>query len=134
MKKLFLFCVVAGALTLASCSSISHTAYSDAVNTELYNRTYADLNVSDNVITYKFIPTKAHERAGIKSLKAAAIDKALEANGQGDLLVNPRFEIKKTMSGIQYVIVTGHPATYKNFHNITKEEAEIIDMLKNKKK
>lgn len=134
MKKLFLFCVAAGALTLASCSSISHTAYSEEVNTDVYNRTYADLKVSDNVITYKFIPTKAHERAGIKSLKAAAIDKALEANGQGDLMVNPRFEIKKTPGGIQYIIVTGHPATYKNFHNMTKEEVEIIDILKNKKK
>lgn len=134
MKKLYLFAVVAAALTMSSCSSITHTAYSEEVNTEIYNRSSANLVVSDNIISYTFVPTKAHERAGLKSLKAAAIQKALEANGGGDLIVNPRFEIKKTSGTIKYVTVTGHIGTYKNFHPMNMEEAKVIDTLKKRKK
>lgn len=129
-----MFAVAVVALTLGSCSSIHHTAYTEEVNTEIYNRTSADLVVSDNIITYKFIPSKEHERAGMGSLKAAAIQKALEANGGGDLIVNPRFEIRKQFKSIDYVIVTGHIGTYKHFHPMTTEEANIVETLKNKKR
>lgn len=134
MKKSILFGAAAcAALALASCSTVSHTASTMGVDTQLNNVTTADLQVSDKVISYTFTPDGDHRRAGEKSVKAAAVSKALEANGGGDLLVAPQFEVKKTRglfsSKIKYVTVKGHPATYKNFHPTTKAEAETEVIL-----
>lgn len=140
MKKIFLAAVVAilGAAGLSSCSTISNSAYTDVVDSSISNRSYADLEVSPKVITYKFDCTKEYSRAGLKSCKAAAVQKALEANGGGDLIVNPQFEVKKYRglfsSKIVYVTVTGHPARYKNVHPMTQGEADLIVTLKGKKK
>ena len=134
MKKSILFsAAVCAALSLASCSTVSNTASTMAVDTQLNNLTTADLDVSDNVISYTFKPDANYNRAGEKSVKAAAVSKALEANGGGDALVAPQFEVKKTRyffySKIKYVTVKGHPATYKNFHPTTKSEAETAVIL-----
>lgn len=137
MKKFLLMAAVVVSLGFSSCSTISHSAYSEVVDTEIYNRSSADLVVSDKVITYTYQCDYAHSRAGEKSVKAAAIQKALEANGGGDLIVNPQFEVKKTRklfcSKIQYVTVTGHPAIYKHVHPMTQQEADVIVELKKKK-
>lgn len=134
MKKMILAAAVIAAIGMSSCSSIHHTAAIENVDTELYNRSTADLNVSDKTISYTFVPTKAHQRAGMKSMKAAAITKALEANGGGDLIVAPQFEItqRRGLFGtkVKSVTVKGHPATYKNVHPTTKAEAEVIATLK----
>lgn len=121
------------ALSLSSCSTISHTATTETVDTELMNRSTADLNVSDNIIKYTFTPNDSYRRAGLKSMKAAAVEKALEANGGGDVLVNPQFEIKKTRgvftTRVKYITVKGHIGTYKNFHATSINEAEIVNTL-----
>ena len=139
MKKILLsaFVAVLATIGLSSCSTISNTAYTDVVDSSITNRSYADLEVSPNVITYKFDCTKEYSRAGVKSCKAAAVQKALQANGGGDLIVNPQFEVKKYRglfcSKIIYVTVTGHPAKYKNVHPMTQGEADLIMSLKRKK-
>lgn len=138
MKK-YLLCIAVAALALSSCSTISHTASTESVNTEIYNRSTADLSVSSKKITYTFNPTDAYRRAGEKSVKAAAVAKALEANGGGDVLVAPQYEIKKTrnffgVTKIKYVTVTGYPATYNNVHATTTAEAEVVKTLKCPKK
>ena len=134
MKKSFLLgAALCAALSFTSCSSISHTASTKAVDTNLNDVTTADLVVSDKVVSYTFTPDGAHRRGGEKSMKAAAINKALEANGGGDVLVAPRFEIEKRRglfsTKVKSVTVKGHPATYKNFHPTTKSEAEVIGTL-----
>lgn len=135
MKKVLLIAVAA--LALSSCSTISHTSYTGTVNTEMYNRTSADLEVSDKVVSTTYVCDDDHNRAGLKSCQAAAIQKALEENGGGDLIVNPQFEVKKTrgvfFTKIKYVKVTGHVARYKNFHPLKQAEADIIVTLKRKK-
>lgn len=132
MKKILLVAVVA--MALCSCSTITHTASVEPVNTELYNRSNADLNVSSNRIKYTFTPNDTYRRAGEKALKAAAVAKALEANGNADVLVAPQYEVKKTRglfrTQVKYITVTGYPATYKNIHPTTKAEAEIVSELK----
>ena len=129
---------VAAMLGMNSCTSISNSAYTKVVDSSISNRSYADLEVSNKVITYKYEVDWAHSRAGEKSCKAAAVSAALQANGGGDLIVNPQFEVKKhrTLFGkkIIYVIVTGHVATYKNVHPMTQPEADLIMSLKGKKR
>lgn len=133
MKKLFFVAALTAILSFSSCSTISHTADTAEINTGILNRTSADLNVSDQRITYTFTPTSAHQRAGLKSMKAAAIKKALEANGNADVLVSPEFEIKKTRgvfsSKIKYITVSGHPANYKNFRPTTQQDADVVNTL-----
>lgn len=104
-----------------------------AVDTQLNNVTTANLQVSDRAISFTYTPDGAHRRAGEKSVKAAAVSQALEANGGGDVLVAPQFEVKKTRglfsSKIKYVTVKGHPATYRDFHPTSKTEAETAAIL-----
>lgn len=137
MKK-YLLCAAVAALALSSCSTITHTASTESVNTEIYNRSTADLTVSSKKISFTFNPTDTYRRAGEKAVKAAAVAKALEANGNGDVLVAPQFEIKKTRglfgTKITYVTVTGYPATYNNVHATTVSEAEVVRTLKCPKK
>ncbi len=132
MKKVILFAAVA-LLAATSCSTISHTASTEVVDTELVNRSTADLTVSNDKITYTFTPTSAHQRAGMKSMRAAAVHKALEANGGGDILVSPQFEVKKTRglftTKVKYITVTGHVGRYVNVHPTTKAEAEVVSAL-----
>lgn len=131
MKKVLLFAVAA--FIFSSCSTITHTASTEAVNTEISNRSTADLEVSNTIITYTYTPDDAHRRAGEKAVLRAAVAKALEANGNADVLVAPQFEVKKTRgfftTKIKYVIVKGHPATYKNVHPTTLNEAEVVIVL-----
>lgn len=132
MKKLFL-CAAVAALAMSSCSTITHTVATENVDTQLVNRTTAELKVSDKKITYTFIPSAAYRRAGDKAVKRAAVAKALEEAGGADILVAPQFEVKKTRglfsTKIKYVTVTGHPASYVNAHPTTKAEAEIVNIL-----
>lgn len=129
MKK-YLFLVAAAALSLCSCkSTITHTATTLGVDSEIVNRSSADLEVSSHKITYTFKPTKAHNRAGEKGVIRAAVAKALEANGNADVLVAPQYEVKKSFTGVKYVTVKGYPATYKNVHNTTLKEAEVVNVL-----
>jgi len=132
MKKVILFATVA-LFAATSCSTISHTASTEVVNTEVINRSNADLEVDDAKISYTFVPTSAHQRAGLKSMKAAAVQKALEANGGGDIIVAPQFEVKKTrglfLTRVKYITVTGHIGRYKNVHPTTLTEAEVVNTL-----
>lgn len=127
MKKL-LFLAAAAALTLSSCSSISHTATTLDVANDLTSNSTAELNVAPTKITYTFNPGSEYKRAGDKAVIRAAVAKALEANGNADVLVAPQYEIKRGRS-IKYVTVKGYPATYKNIHPTTAKEAEVTSLL-----
>ena len=138
MKKFLFAAAIAATMGLASCNVVSNSAYTQVVDTQMYNRSVADLVVSDQVITYTYTVDKAHARGGEKSAKAAAVSAALKANGGGDLIVNPQFEVKKRKNlcgtKVTEVTVTGHPATYKHIHPMTQQEADILTQLKGRKK
>lgn len=128
-----IFAAAAAVLMLSSCSTITHTATTEAVDTEIFNRSNADLDVASKKITFTYTPDGSHRRAGKKAVLRAAIAKALEANGDGDVLVAPQFEVKETRglfsTKIKYVTVKGYPATYKDVHATTSEEAQIVNIL-----
>lgn len=134
MKKHFLIAMAAVAvLSLGSCSTVSHTASTEAVDTEIFNRSTADLDVAAQKITFTYTPDAAHRRAGKKAVIRAAVAKALEANGDADVLVAPEYEIKET-SGlftrkIKYVTVKGYPAKYRNVHTTSVEDAQVVNIL-----
>lgn len=136
MKKNLLVIAIA-AISLCSCSTITHTATTETVSTELYNRSSADLTVSPNKISYTFTPNDTYRRAGVGGVKKAAIAKALEANGNADVLVAPEFEIKKTRglftTKVKYVTVKGYPAKYTNVRPMNATEAEIVTVLGGKR-
>ena len=133
MKKQVLFAAAAAVLMLSSCSTITHTASTEAVDTEVFNRSNADLNVSTQKITFTYNPDAAHRRAGKKAVLRAAVAKALEANGNADVLVAPQYEVKETRglftTKIKYVTVKGYPATYKKVHATTSAEAQVVNIL-----
>lgn len=132
MKKVFLIVAVA-AIALTSCNTVTHTSATEDINTAIFNRSTADLVVAEKLITYKFVPDAAHRRAGEKAVVRAAVAKALEESGNAATLVAPQYEIKKHRglfsSKIEYVVVKGYPAFYKNVHAVTPAEAEVISTL-----
>ena len=137
MKKMFLLLALVTMIGLSSCTTISNNSYVETVDTEIYNRTAADLVVGDKYVSYTLKCNWAQSRAGENSCKAAAIQACLQENGGGDILVNPQFEVKKKWSGmgkkIEYVKVSGRIGKYKNFHPATEQEVEIVNSLKGKK-
>lgn len=132
MKKQVLI-VAFAVLMLSSCSTITHTASTESVNTEIYNRSTADLDVSSKKVTFTYTPDANHRRTGKKAVLRAAVAKALEANGNADVLIAPEFEVKETRglftTKIKYVTVKGYPATYKNIHPTTVQEAQTVNIL-----
>lgn len=127
-KSLLLFAVAL--VSLSSCkTTTTHTATTEEIYSTIINRSNADLNVSGTKISYTFIPTKAHKRAGEKGVIRAAVAKALEVNGNADVLVAPQYEVTKSRRGVKSVTVTGYPAKYSNVHNTTIKEAEVVNVL-----
>lgn len=119
MKKFFIFAIAA--LAMASCTTMTKTARTESIPYAMYNANVADLEVGPR-ISYTFTPEKSIRRGGDSNCKKAAIQEALVANGNADLLVEPQFVIKK-LNGIfrhkiTSITVTGRPAKYKNFRSL----------------
>ena len=123
MKKYLI--LVATALLTAACTTTTKTARTESVPYSMYNATVADLDVAPQRITYTLTTTKPIRKGGPANCKNAAIQEALAANGNADLLLEPQFVLnhKKSLLGIfvnkiTSVTVTGRPATYKNFRSM----------------
>ena len=122
MKKILLPLLSVVAMGFASCSSTSTTSTATTIDvpTHVQSINEADLVVSDQTITYTYIPSKEVQSGGLKNVRNAAIAEALKANGSGDVLVHPNFQItmksRPLRKTVTKVVVTGHVGTYKNFH------------------
>lgn len=118
MKKALLFVAVV-ALSLSSCTTVKKTAKTMDVETSLNAASTADLVVSDNKISYEIRPKKKIRSGGLTNVKNFAVSEALRLNGNADVLVAPEFEVETRRlllrTKIKRVVVTGYPATYKNF-------------------
>ena len=122
MKKLLLLAVVA--IAFASCSTLKNSATyrSFSINTPYAVPVVADLNVSSTKITYAYVPPKTVRNGGEDNVLNTAVREALSANGNADVLVGLETQIKYNSSKkIISVVITGYPATYKNFRNLDEK-------------
>lgn len=119
MKKSLITVGALGMLLLASCSTVRKTSTVVDIPTSIVSESTADLEVSPNKITYKYVPDRSVRRAGEQNVINSAVAEALKANGDADVLVAMQYEIKTTKGffgqvTVKYVTVKGYPAKYKN--------------------
>ena len=118
MKKVFLAASVV-ALCLTSCTTVRKSATTIDIATKVCSPNSAELEVSEKRVTYKFYPEKRVRRGGLNNIKNTAVREALAENGDGDVLVDAKFDVtpRRGLMGtkVKSVIVTGYPAKYKNF-------------------
>ena len=129
MKKFVLLAIVAVLLT--GCSTITKTATSKPVKSEVITAVLADLEVSPEKITYYYVPTVAVHKAGVKNILNSAIREALAANGDADVLVGLEHEVKYrrflfVFTTVEHIVVSGYPAKYKNFRSPSDDK--IIEL------
>lgn len=121
MKKVFLFVVLALAIT--SCTTSYKSATVNAISGQVLSAATADMQVSSTKITYTYNTTAAVRRGGLANIKATAISEALKVNGGGDVLLECQEAIIKKKglfrTKIESITVTGYPAVYTNFKSIT---------------
>lgn len=121
MKKcLYFFGLI---MMAASCTTINHTASNAEMPAQLLSSTVADLEVSNQRVSYTFDVPKEIRRGGLNNIKQAAMQAALEKAGADyDLLLEPQYQVSKKhyliRSKITKMTVTGRPAKYKNFHSL----------------
>ncbi len=126
MKKTILSLAVV-AMGLASCSTTTTTSTATTLDvpTHVESINEADLVVSDQVISYTYVPSKEVQSGGLKNVRNAAVAEALKTNGSGDVLVHPNFQItmkaRLCSKKVTKVVVTGHVGTYKNFRPAAKK-------------
>jgi hypothetical protein len=120
MKKLFFLAGVVFAFV--SCTTTVKTAKTADAPASLLSATIADLEISPNRVVVEYIPSKEVQRAGISNVKHAAEQEALKKDN-ADVLVNAEYTIQQTSywifgKNVDKVVVTGHPAKYKNFRSV----------------
>ena len=90
------------------------------VETSLVSAASADLEISNQKISYTYYPKKADRKSGFKHILNNATAAALKENGNADVLVERQYEavVKKRLirkDKVKSITVTGYPGTYKNF-------------------
>lgn len=130
MKKSILFCGVVALVCSCSAPKATSYAYSEYKTAMPFPAVYAmptmaDLVVASEKITYgerinKNITTltDAEVEALAAREKETVIANALKANN-ADVLVAPNVSIETDASKNLVIVVTGYPAVYKNFRNVT---------------
>ena len=121
MRKALFFLSIA--LLAVSCTTVTKTATTEKLPASFYNATVADREVAPERITYTMTPSTPLRRAGLSNVKQAAINEALQKNGNADVLVEPEFVVvQKTrfLAPIKIIQVTvsGRPAKYTGFHSL----------------
>lgn len=106
-------------LILSSCDTLTKTAKTADVEASLQSAVVADLNVADHRVTSTMDVTPSVRRGGFKNIKQAVEAKALEENGNADILLEPQYVVEKKRnlfgSKITRITVSGRPASYKAF-------------------
>lgn len=123
MKHVINFMALSAVMMLSSCITITKTARTAETSSSIQNVTVADLQVTEKRVTYTMTPSKEIQRGGLSNVKQAAIQDALTANGNADVMVEPEFVISmknKFIFGkeVSSITVTGRPAYYKNFRTL----------------
>lgn len=123
MKKFF-FILMASAFAMTSCTTVYKTASSQNVKPALAACVLSDLEVSNQKITYTYVPTSQVRRGGLQNCINTAISEALAANGGADVLIETqKATVVRRLCGlsVKSVTVTGYPAKYKNFVSLDNQ-------------
>ena len=128
MKKILFLSLMFIAFAATSCKTLTITDVSATCqqpSTYINTATVADLEVSNERISFTFQPSMEVRLGGDLNVIKTAIREALRVNGGGDILVNLEYiTVSKksgwgnTCSSIHEITVSGYPAKYKNFRNL----------------
>lgn len=124
MKSLSYISVLLIILTIVSCKTMSNTTVTTDVNgpTVIQKPVVADLDVQETRVTGTAKAGRSTPEAEVKQLAVADALKKLNA----DVLIEPRYEVSTTLKETT-VIVTGYPATYKNFRPMEAKDTIFIE-------
>ena len=119
MKNLSILTIALFVLTSCSMARFTKTATHTEVGVaKPITAVMADLEVSPAKISYLFIPSKTIKKGGADNVVNCAVQEALEANDNADVLVAIEKHIKYNDKGeVESVVVTGYPAKYVNFRS-----------------
>ena len=119
MKNLSILTIALFVLTSCSMARFTKTAtYTEVGVVKPITAVMADLEVSPVKISYLYIPSKTIKVGGEDNVINCAVQEALEANDNADVLVAIEKQIKYSDKGeVESVVVTGYPAKYVNFRS-----------------
>jgi hypothetical protein len=125
-KILFIALVMLGVSSCALHRSTSSTQKIISIE-PLATPVVADLNVGEK-ITYTYQAERNLKmRLSRQELIEDAVACALQANGEADVLLQPQYKFYYVEGQKYYkIIVTGYPAKYVNFRNVTKTDLDLI--------
>lgn len=107
------------AVLATSCTVVKQTARMEDPTSYINTVTIADLEVSEQSITFTYTPSKAVVNGGRNNVIKTAVAEALRKAGDYDVLVGLQYTTKENSFGkIQVINVKGYPAKYKNFHSL----------------
>lgn len=125
---------MAVAVALSACSNRVYKSYTARV-AEIPSKLESMVNVSDLEVSEVKVSGVCIGKDGkylSKKVKEQnAVAEALKKSG-ADILVEPQFTYTYDKKGrLTAVEVSGYPARYRNFRSVTKEDAEVINALRN---
>lgn len=125
MKYLILL-LACGTLLLSSCQTVKKTATTvDVENSVSQYPAVADLDIQGKIegtSEWGFRPFHFGEPS-LELAKSNLIADLLKQHN-ADVLLEPQFIFEKESYGVRRLVVTGFPATYKNFRNATPADIE----------
>lgn len=71
---------------------------------------------------------KEFKTTGIAEYKRIALAKAANAHN-ADIIIGATFMVETTKDNHLSITVTGYPAVYKNFHTVTKSDADLLRIM-----
>lgn len=125
-KILLLFPVIL--IYLSSCSrQTSYTAKTMDIETRKVTHipVVADLDIKEQKAK-AVVTTNIKKGVLTQTVKDEAVAKILQETN-ADILVEPNYKIETTATTIT-VTVTGYPATYKNFRNLTEADQKLLTL------
>lgn len=89
-------------------------------------KTIADLEVMPIKIEYSCEYNGDDSDSGRKNAVSYAIYQALKINGNADVMLEPKHEIKSENGRITSVKVSGYAAHYRNFRTATQQDLKLL--------
>lgn len=141
MKKFFLVAFLAFAVCACAPTPVTRISYDyrestarhlDAKQIMLSSPLIADISVSPNRIVYVekeafvdvVVDLQTLNKENLEAYKKLALARATRAN-DADVIVGAAIDVQ-TINERLVITISGFPAKYTNFRNVTKEEADLI--------
>ena len=139
MKQLLLLGLVIAILLSVGCAITTGTATTRSVTAKSFDIVHtgaiqrpvvADLVASETRVRGTF-SSAGLANVDLQALKDLAIDNALNSVN-ADILLEPRFDVTTTTTGtssVTIVVVTGYPATFRNFRNFADSDTTWTNII-----